>query len=77
MFADVADVFRHALVIPSNEIVVIFRYNEGFSFVKPKLNCYRRAAFTKHGINLAEQGGVNLAERYSSSRRCFKRYNSQ
>ncbi len=65
MFADVADVFRHALVIPSNEIVVIFRYNEGFSFVKPKLNFYRWAAFAKHGINLAEQGGLNLAERYS------------
>ena len=59
-----ADVFRHALVIPSNEIVVIFRYNEGFSFVKPKLNFYRWAAFAKHGINLAEQGGFNLAERY-------------
>ena len=68
MFADVADVFRHALVIPSNEIVVIFRYNEGFSFVKPKLNCDRWAAFAKHGINLAEQGGFNLAERYRAQR---------
>jgi hypothetical protein len=32
------------------------------------LNFYRWAAFAKHGINLAEQGGLNLAERYSNLR---------
>ena len=41
MFTYVTDVFGHALVIPFFRIVVIFRYNEGFSFVKLKLDFYR------------------------------------
>jgi hypothetical protein len=34
MLTYVTDVLRHALVIPFFRIVVIFRYNEGSSFVK-------------------------------------------
>jgi hypothetical protein len=43
MFTYVTDVCWHALVIPCFRIVVIFRYNEGSSFVKLKSDLYRRA----------------------------------
>jgi len=47
------------------EIVVIFRYNEGSSFVKHEFDFYSRGTLTINCINLSEQGCINLSERYS------------
>ena len=50
--------------LPLLRIVVIFRYNGGFSFVKLEFDSYRRATLTKNCINLSEQGCISLSERY-------------
>ena len=54
MLAYVTDVFWHALVIPCFRIVVIFRYNEGSSFVNLKFDFYRRVTLVEDCINLSE-----------------------
>lgn len=64
MLTYVTDVCWHALVIPCFRIVAIFRYNGGSSFVKLKFDRYRRETITKDWVNLSEQSGVNLSERY-------------
>ena len=47
------------------KIVVIFRYNEGSSFVKLEFDFYRRGTLAKNFINLSEQDCISLSERYS------------